>query len=226
MVPASHSLSPVLRISSSKPLPLHRSLSSLLTFYPALPSNLNNGSACARRIVFIWTIRDGAHTRWIASRLAAIADLLPSHVSLSVSIFIAPTPLLSDGTSTPTCEDGREGDTEKKVGAKENSESMEDEDVNANAKFDKIAVYHERPDVRKILEAEVEAAEGPVSVDGTFSSLTRQTLTDDMMHVLTISGPDSLLAITRSALSSGFAGPLSVLKGAPTVQLNVEAFSL
>lgn len=42
----------------------------------------------------------------------------------------------------------------------------------------------------------------------------------------TASGPESLVAAIRQALSSPFAGPMNVLRGCPSVQLNVEDFSM
>ncbi|TCD70805.1 hypothetical protein EIP91_001495 [Steccherinum ochraceum] len=174
--------------------------------FEELISALNTKTACARRIVFIWAIRERTHMRWIVKHLAATAARVPSHVSLSASIYITSSSngvaeLTGDGTSRPPSP-SEEEDVEK-TGAvdADDASSIDGLDV----KFDRLSVFTAKPDVKKILEDEVGASEGPVSVD--------------------VSGPDSLLAATRSALSSGFAGPLSVLKGAPTVQLNVEAFS-
>ncbi|KAH8105977.1 FAD-binding domain-containing protein [Cristinia sonorae] len=181
-----------------------------------LVNELNDNRACARRIVFVWAIRSRSHMRWVTKRLAETAARVPSHVSLSISIFLtntsgsgdpSSTPPSLSGSSTPTTAD----DVEKKAASV--SDDHSDEKVNdsesveyGEEKFEKINVLVERPDIRNILEEEVNASEGPVTVD--------------------VSGPKSLVTTTRIALSSGFAGPMSVLKGAPTVQLNVEAFSL
>lgn len=43
---------------------------------------------------------------------------------------------------------------------------------------------------------------------------------------LSVSGPELLVSAVRESLSGSYASPLSVLKGAPTVQLNVEKFSI
>ena len=45
-------------------------------------------------------------------------------------------------------------------------------------------------------------------------------------NFFSVSGPDPLVSTVRSALSSSFAGPLNVLKGGPTIQLNVESFTM
>lgn len=82
-----------------------------------------------------------------------------------------------------------------------------------------------RPDVHALLEEAVTASEGAVSVDGVYWSfgLRLLSLTIDSDAA---SGPESLVAAIRQALSSPFAGPMNVLRGCPSVQLNVEDFSM
>ncbi|KAI1789546.1 hypothetical protein LXA43DRAFT_974245 [Ganoderma leucocontextum] len=63
-----------------------------------------------------------------------------------------------------------------------------------------------RPDVHRILEDEVTTAQGPVAVD--------------------VAGPDELVNAVRSALCAPFAGPVAVLKGAPTVMMSVKQLRL
>lgn len=98
--------------------------------------------------------------RWITKRLAETASLVPSHVSLSITIFISSSSSQDvselPGSSTPTTIE----DVEKKAAADDESLSDLDE------KFDRITVQYERLDLRKILETEVDASQGPVSVDG------------------------------------------------------------
>ncbi|THH32758.1 hypothetical protein EUX98_g1466 [Antrodiella citrinella] len=173
-----------------------------------LVNQVNDGKACARSITFIWAIRERGHMRWVSKRLAEITALVPPHVALSVSIFITSSTgaaelTNSDGTSTPTMSEDSSDDVEKRSQAATFGGGGEDD---LEEKFDRIALYRERPDLKKMLEEEVKGSEGPVSVD--------------------VSGPQTLIATVRSVLSSDFASPLSVLKGAPTVQLNVEAFSM
>lgn len=80
-----------------------------------------------------------------------------------------------------------------------------------------------RPDLYRILEDAVTKSTGPVSVDGRchcncpFRPVT---------HFPVVSGPAPFVAAVRKTLSGSFASPLSVLKGTPTVQLNVENFTL
>ncbi|PIL37017.1 transporter [Ganoderma sinense ZZ0214-1] len=63
-----------------------------------------------------------------------------------------------------------------------------------------------RPDVRKILEEGIATAQGAVAVD--------------------VAGPDELVNAVRSALCAPFAGPVAVLKGAPTVMLSIKQFRM
>ena len=69
-----------------------------------------------------------------------------------------------------------------------------------------VEVKYGRPNIGNILEDMVRGSDGAVSVD--------------------ISGPKPLLKDVRRALSGGFASPLSALKGVPSVQLNIETFSM
>ncbi|THH32759.1 hypothetical protein EUX98_g1465 [Antrodiella citrinella] len=168
-----------------------------------LVNELQKNHACASRITFIWAINERAHMRWIAKRLTEITSLVPSHVTLTVSIFVTSSPSPSrDSFESPPSTPTSEEDVEKKAVADDSDESVSD----LEEKLDRVSVSYGRPDIKKILELEVDVSQGPVSVD--------------------VSGPQSLIAATRSALVSTFAGPLGVLKGAPTVQLNVEAFSM
>lgn len=69
-----------------------------------------------------------------------------------------------------------------------------------------VEMHYGRPDVETILEEAVRSSAGPVSVD--------------------VSGPKLLLQKVRETLTQGFASPISALKGVPSVQLNVETFSM
>ncbi|THH27695.1 hypothetical protein EUX98_g6493 [Antrodiella citrinella] len=155
-------------------------------------------NACASRVVFVWVIRSRAHLKWVASRFSKIAASAPSDVTLVLNVHITGgSPQVEDLRDSP------EADVEKDA-------SVDDEDTKSKAELDALAeglvITNGRPDVFKILEAEVNAAVGPVSVD--------------------VAGPASLLSDTRKALTGKFAGPGGVMKGTPTVQLNIEEFSM
>ncbi|KAI0751643.1 ferric reductase like transmembrane component-domain-containing protein [Daedaleopsis nitida] len=83
-----------------------------------------------------------------------------------------------------------------------------DMDLDMDTKKGRVGIRRRpgRPDVCKILEEEVLASYGAVSVD--------------------VSGPDTLVDAVRRALCAPFAGPGAALRGAPTVLLNVEQFRM
>ncbi|TCD71718.1 hypothetical protein EIP91_005484 [Steccherinum ochraceum] len=163
-----------------------------------LLTQVTSGGACARRIVFVWAIRSRAHLKWVGPRLAKMASAAPSGVTLEVHLHIT-----SGGPAVQELRDSSEADLEKDA-------SLDGEDTKSKAELDVLSdavpIAQGRPDAFKILEAEVAKAAGPMSVD--------------------VAGPESLLNDTRKALTAHFAGPASVLKGGPAIQLNIEEFSM
>ncbi|OCH90968.1 hypothetical protein OBBRIDRAFT_875289 [Obba rivulosa] len=199
------------------------------------------GKARARRVVFVWAIRSESHIEWVAPELAYAFASAPPGVSFFASAFITsgnaasmqvltktatldadvPSPLESasittearggpcDASSPPSEKfpEGEKTPTGMATPASVDSDLEAGKHELADAwMLSTLARRTGRPDLRAILKAEVGVAEGPVSVD--------------------VSGPDPLVNGVRDALSSGFAGPLAVLRGAPTVQLNVEQFRM
>ncbi|KAI0068942.1 hypothetical protein BV25DRAFT_1817865 [Artomyces pyxidatus] len=71
--------------------------------------------------------------------------------------------------------------------------------------YNAFKITHGRPSIRRLLQDEIASAAGPVSVD--------------------VAGPSAIAQSVRSALRSS-AGPLDVLKGAPSVTLHVETFGM
>lgn len=98
------------------------------------------------------------HLKWVASRFSKIAASAPSDVALVLSVHIT--------GESPQVEELR-GSSEADV---EKDASVDEEDTKSKAELDALVegldVTNGRPDVFKILEAEVNAAVGPVSVDG------------------------------------------------------------
>ncbi|CAL1700999.1 unnamed protein product [Somion occarium] len=162
--------------------------------------------ACARRIAFVWAIREPSHMRWLSENLTTILASAPSTLDISVSIFITNTsqqesPSLDD----PSSKRSSATDIEKQHDLGSGDEKVSEKDTDTLETLG-VELYTGRPDVHKILEAQVKASVGPVSVD--------------------VSGPTPLVSAVRSALSSSFAGPMNVLKGGPMIQLNVENFTM
>lgn len=118
---------------------------------------------------------------------------------------------------------GSSDDVEKDASLEDSEDTKEKADVDAVS--DAVVIMQGRPDVLKILEAEVAAAAGPMSVDGNaVSNPLSHLLAAD--NAIIVAGPSTLLEDTRKALTADFAGPGKVMKGTPTVQLNIEEFSM
>jgi ferric-chelate reductase len=108
---------------------------------------------------------------------------------------------------------------------KASQNTLDTQDVFTNHDISGVDLQFGRPDVHRILEEAVKASVGPVSVDG--KSCSRYQIDTNVYEVcLLVSGPEALVAAVRSALSSSFADPLSVLRGGANVQLNVEDFTM
>ncbi|KAJ3540668.1 hypothetical protein NM688_g6196 [Phlebia brevispora] len=172
------------------------------------------GKACATRIVWIWAVRHYSHISWLDTELRKAVSLVPTGVELSVLIYVT-TGASSGGSSTQTLHNhaghaAHDSDPEKEAECDEKS-SVEVVDspttmIDPSLNIKDVTVVSGRPDLRKLLEDAVTTSTGPVSVD--------------------VSGPTPLVTSVRSILSSSFASPMAVLRGTPTVQLNVENFTM
>lgn len=159
-----------------------------------------------------------AHLKWVTEELDAALDVVPAGLEVVLQVYVTsdgpidtdPTHSLDDDTSSST-------DPEKDAYS----------DIKAPPTPSTIAQGIElrsgRPDVAAILEDAVAKSAGPVSVDGMFVYTAFAHVVD---RECVVSGPHALTVAIRKALSSPFAGPAAVLRGAPTVQLNVEDFSM
>ncbi|TCD71920.1 hypothetical protein EIP91_000052 [Steccherinum ochraceum] len=159
----------------------------------------STGDACARRITFVWAIRDKGHLKSIAGRFSTIMAQAPTTLVVSIQIYVTSPP--------PSLEELEKNiaDSDSKRFSQDSNDKKSDV-LSFEESNDSIVFYEGRPDVMKILESEVKASEGPVSVDA--------------------SGPVPLLSDIRTALCAPFTGPVHVLRGAQTVQLNVAEYSL
>ncbi|THG97143.1 hypothetical protein EW026_g4808 [Hermanssonia centrifuga] len=172
------------------------------------------GRACVRRIVWVWAVRHPSHINWISSELVKALTSAPAGIELSCTVYVTSSP-----PSTPVSESAAQTLAYGESGIPKSSQDPE-KDVEYDEKQSTVASHSNegythikgvellpgRPDVRKILEESITTSDGPVSVD--------------------VSGPTPLVSSIRLALSSDFASPMAVLRGAPTVQLNVEDFTM
>lgn len=162
----------------------------------------------ARRVLFIWSIRDSSHLRWVSPAIIKALSLAPASMSISVSIHITrlgiespPNPL--DIGSSPMARSEESLDT--RVGSSWSIEKAEAEKTVDLLHLRAVQVSYGRPDFQRLVHTELEGAEGHTSV--------------------CVCGSQSIAKNVRSSLRvNPFAGPNSVLKGAPSVTLHVEAF--
>lgn len=142
----------------------------------------SSGSACTRRVVFIWAIRDkgdisyisndephltktlcAAHLKWISGRFATLAASAPPGLTLTIQIYVtSSTPSLEELEKNPSIESGRDSSPD--------SDDKKSEIRSLAEADDSITMFEGRPDILNLLETEVKSSEGPVSVDGAFLS--------------------------------------------------------
>ncbi|KAF7789159.1 hypothetical protein EIP86_000096 [Pleurotus ostreatoroseus] len=182
-----------------------------------LLKDVNSGKACARRIVWIWVIRDRVHLNWLPTELTKALTAVPSNIEFTAQVYVtAPSTPADAELSSPTSEISsmhtlhkREDseDVEKCANTDAEKCSSEVSDCAVFTSIDGLEILSGRPDVAKILEETIATCPGPVSVD--------------------MSGPEALVATVRRALSSPWASASAVLRGeAPVIQLNVEDFTM
>lgn len=196
-----------------------------------------------------------AHIEWISSELTKALASKPKDLTLSVWIYVTSQPAVEHGHSpTSTIKDSLPdspisptsptSELKKAVPTLDKTtmthgrfpstystgdpESCDEKSLAAHSSSGEweaqgVEIRFGRPDVHALLEEAVTTSEGAVSVDGAYWSLGLRLLS---LMVDTASGPESLVAAIRQALSSPFAGPMNVLRGCPSVQLNVEDFSM
>jgi ferric-chelate reductase len=78
-----------------------------------------------------------------------------------------------------------------------------------------------RPSVQAILEDAVGFSQGPVAVTG---SLPVRSVLLAVAEKIAVCGPNGMTREAKCVLRSSLVGPLSILKGGPTVDLFVETF--
>ncbi|THH02456.1 hypothetical protein EW026_g465 [Hermanssonia centrifuga] len=156
------------------------------------------GKSAAQRVIFVWSVRDAEHVKWISKLLTeALA------AAQSTSLVVDPR-LYITGASAPSLQLS-ETDSDKGSISVDSPATEKDSKLGLPA-YSALRVTHGRPSIRKMLHEEIAASSGPVSVD--------------------VAGPSGLSQSVAQALASGYASPLSALKGAPTVTLHTETFGM
>ncbi|OBZ70410.1 Ferric/cupric reductase transmembrane component 7 [Grifola frondosa] len=169
--------------------------------------DVNAGKACAKRILFIWIIREEAHMEWISSALAhAVSSPPPTSPSQSTSTSparperpptTAPLQKATDIEKGATCFETQI--THVRVWKPRKLRR----DVRARLGHHAVRrAQGRRPDVRTLLAVELAAAQGPV----VWARPARGRRARRALFLV--------------------CGAARVLRGAPTVQLNVEQFRM
>ncbi|THH19765.1 hypothetical protein EW146_g1471 [Bondarzewia mesenterica] len=101
---------------------------------------VRDGTALAKRIVFIWAIRDEEYLEWISAALADALSTAPPGLSLDIGIFVT-------GPSASGSGSGEKSPESVEVGGLG------------------LVPVKGRPDVARLVQEEIRTAEGPMSVD-------------------------------------------------------------
>jgi ferric-chelate reductase len=187
-----------------------------------------------RRIRFVWAVRHrgssphyhlhghGSQSRHIESMnyvcqvIDKILSTIPSSLSISIDYYITCSPGDTEShldatfsSITPTVSNSSPSDFARKSDEKvsdESTDTVTQTSTKNQAGCASTTTRFGRPSVQKVIEDEVDIAEGPVSVD--------------------IAGPSGLSAGVRHALSSAVAEPVATFQGRPMITLHVETFSM
>ena len=160
------------------------------------------------------------HLGWISRNLCEVLA-----AAQSTTVAIEPTVYVTG----PTCDVPQIQGTQYAGSDGSGSDSGEAADK-ALPLYSSLKIVHGRPSIRRILQDGVAGSSGPVSVDGerplSERLLNGGALRADCCASFLVSGPSSLTASVSSALASNLTSPASVLKGTPSVTLNVETFGM
>ncbi|KZT21993.1 hypothetical protein NEOLEDRAFT_1164338 [Neolentinus lepideus HHB14362 ss-1] len=163
-----------------------------------------------RRVHFIWSVRDSNHLRWVSPTIVKALSLAPTSMSISISIYVTASSIIDlpkhsnfaniDLNSMPA------ESTESLNTGHGTSLTLEKTATGVDL-FDlrAVQVLFTRPKFDKLIHSEMEGADGHTSV--------------------CVCGSQGIARAVRSSVRvNPFAGPNSILKGAPSVTLHVESF--
>ncbi|KAF9464528.1 iron reductase [Collybia nuda] len=142
-----------------------------------------------QRIVFVWAIRDIGHVEWISDALVPVMRKVPASISLEVRLAV--TGVIE---SQSRDDDSAKEDPEIKIVGKTKT------DIQLLG-MPRVHIQRGRPDVKLLMQEEINRAAGDISVN--------------------VCGSHGLASTVRSSLSSPRF--LDVLKGGPSVTLHVES---
>ncbi|CDO76208.1 hypothetical protein BN946_scf184819.g8 [Trametes cinnabarina] len=136
----------------------------LSTFLGVL-SHVQNGKSKCRRILFIWAIREVEHVDWISHTLGKALGLAPAGIDISIRIFVTS----GNGAALHQSQALGEDDSVKSVSegtvvGKSRPPSLLD--------YPAVQMTNGRPELAAILQEEVDASDGRLSVTGAHFSLS------------------------------------------------------
>ncbi|KII94680.1 hypothetical protein PLICRDRAFT_169410 [Plicaturopsis crispa FD-325 SS-3] len=129
-----------------------------------LVHNARAGRSAVRRVVFVWSVRDGAHLAWIAKLLSEALAAAPSSLVVEPRVYIT-------GASFPIAEMPSVG--YDKAAPEASQDKMDKLDLPV---YSALKLLHGRPSIRKIFQDEFCIAAGPVSVDVAGPSALSQSV--------------------------------------------------
>ncbi|TFK53328.1 iron reductase [Heliocybe sulcata] len=173
---------------------------------PLLLSAISKGTA--RRVLFIWAIRDKSHLQWVSAAIKQALATAPSTMSISINIYLTTSqePL----PTSPRAWDDDSVHNERLGGASgsESSESVEKEKEDSVVTLTEVSavkVQVGRPNIGVLMKEELDNAAGRMTV--------------------CVCGSEGIARAVRSSLTiNPLAGSNSVIRGAPSVTLHVESF--
>ncbi|KAH7890651.1 ferric reductase NAD binding domain-containing protein [Phlebopus sp. FC_14] len=163
-----------------------------------------DGRSNCRRVVFIWSIRDANHVRWIDETLLKALQLAPSWLSISIRIHVTgpndcidPIPRLNATEDSQSTEEGK---------SSEEPESPQTTEKSGHPllALESVKLEKGRPNLPAMLKEEVDCTTGSMSVS--------------------VCGSLPIARTVREALCFPVSSPSNVLNGGPSVTLHVESF--
>lgn len=181
-----------------------------------------------KRIVFVWTVKTYEDLRWASEAIATATHNAPSTLNLDLRIHVSRANPLVPSLSmsglkkdvsgsgplspiSPTEKSPIEKDTGSPIKGSSRAEIITTlaEDASTHEGHLAAATSHlktlvGRPDISSIIQEEIQASTGPVSVNAC--------------------GPARLTKAVRASLTSGAAGPSAMLHGGVPVSMYIENF--
>ncbi|THH33660.1 hypothetical protein EUX98_g541 [Antrodiella citrinella] len=136
------------------------------------------GKSAVRRVVFVWSVRDAEHVKWISKVLKeALVHAQSSPLVVDPHVYIT-------GPNHPLPELSLSDDSKSVIGdshpgtpvCPKSENSLEKLELPA---YSALKITHGRPSISRILEDEVSGSAGSVSVDGKSAHLPGATSADD-----------------------------------------------